>query len=111
MGAFLAFVAFGVLALLPWAALRSLDAAAPAAGHAALLGHHGLWVAVTTITDLGSPLAVDVVSVVAIVTFVVLRRPAAAIAVAVARLGELATGAIFKATVQRPRPDLLPHLT
>jgi undecaprenyl-diphosphatase len=106
-----AFVVLAVLADVPWPGLRRLDAVLPAAGHRLLPHDTGLRIVTRTVTDLGSPLAVDIVATVAVVSWLVARRWQAAVAVAVARLGELATESAAKAIVHRPRPDLLPRLT
>jgi undecaprenyl-diphosphatase len=63
------------------------------------------------ITDLGSPLAVDVVTLVAACCFALLRRAPLGLVVLLARFGELACGTVVKLLVERPRPDLLPRLT
>ncbi len=109
--ALVAFVVFAVLAEVPWPALRRLDALAPAAGHRLLSQDMGLRIVARTVTDLGSPLAVDIVAIVAAVALLVARRWRLAVAIAVARLGELATVSAVKVIVHRPRPDLLPQLT
>jgi undecaprenyl-diphosphatase len=105
------FAVFGVLAVLPWPALRHADAAAPTAGHRLLVHDTGLRVAALTVTDLGSPPAVDVVTVVLAIALVLTHRWPTAAVLAVARLGELVTAAAVKVAVHRPRPGLLPHLT
>jgi undecaprenyl-diphosphatase len=110
-GALAAFVVFAVLAEVPWPALRGLDALAPAAGHRLLLHDMSLRVAARTVTDLGSPLAVDIVAIIAAVAWLAARRWRPAVVVAVARLGELAAESAVKAIVHRPRPDLVPQLT
>lgn len=102
--------AFLVLAVVPWPPLRHVDAAAPAAGHAWLVHATVARDVTLVVTDLGSPVAVDVVTAVAIVVLLVLRRWRAAVVVAVARLGELVTETLLKIAVHRARPDLLPHL-
>lgn len=107
----LAVVVFLVLAVVPWPPLRQLDASAPAAGHAWLTHATAARVVARVVTDLGSPVAVDIVSLVAIVVLLVLRHWWAAVVVAVVRLGELATETLLKAAVHRARPGLFPQLT
>jgi undecaprenyl-diphosphatase len=111
LAALVVFVAGAVFAVVSWPPLRHLDTVAAASGHG-LLGHaRALRQATLIVTDLGSPLAVDVVTVVAAGVLLLAHRRRPAVAVAVARLGELATETATKAVVNRPRPDLLPHLT
>lgn len=105
------FVAFGVLAEVPWPWLRHVDAAAPAAGHAASLHHAVLRVVARVVTDLGSPTAVDVVAVAAAAWWAWRRQWWLVATMAVARLGELGVESLAKAVVGRPRPPLLPVLT
>jgi undecaprenyl-diphosphatase len=110
-GALTAFVVFAVLALVPWPALRGIDAHAPAAGHDLLVYDMGLRIVARTVTDLGSSIAVDIVAAVAAVVWLLARRWRLAVVLAVARLGELVTAWTVKTIVHRPRPDLVPQLT
>jgi hypothetical protein len=73
--ALLAFALFGVLALLPWPTLRHLDGQAPAAGDHLATRSPAIRTPALVITDLGSPLAADIVTVVAAGCFALLRRP------------------------------------
>lgn len=106
-----AVVVFLTLAVVPWPALRNLDAAAPAAGHAWLTHATAARVVARVVTDLGSPVAVNVIAAIAVIILLVVRRWRAAVLIAIARLGELATVSLLKVAVHRPRPDLLPQLT
>jgi undecaprenyl-diphosphatase len=110
-GALAAFVVFAVLAEVPLPALRHVDALAPTAGHRLLLHDSSLRIAARVVTDVGSPLAVDIVAAVAVAAWLIARHWRVAAVVAVARLGELATESAVKAIVHRPRPNLLPQLT
>lgn len=105
------FVACLVFAVVPWWPLRHLDVAAVTSGHRLLVDATALRAASLVVSDLGSPVAVDVVTVVAVVVLWLMHRRRAAVAVAVVRIGELATETVTKAIVARPRPDLTPHLT
>jgi undecaprenyl-diphosphatase len=111
VAAALVFVLCGVLATVPWPALRHLDAIAPSAGHRWSEATAGARVPAIVITTLGSPTAVDVVTVVVAVVLALRRRIRLAVVVVVARLGELGTESLAKLVVGRPRPDLLPVLT
>lgn len=110
VSAAVALVVLLVLAVVPWSALRHLDAAGPADGHALLVSETGARTAVRAVTDLGGSLVVDVVAAVAAGVLLLLRRWRAAVVVVVARLGELATVTLLKVAVDRMRPHLLPHL-
>lgn len=110
-GAAVALVMFLVLAVLPWESLRRADMAAPVAGHAWLVHAAAARAVVRVVTDLGSPVAVDVLAAAAVVVLLVVHRWRAAVVVAVVRLGELATESVLKAVVHRSRPGLLPQLT
>lgn len=105
------FVAFGVLATVPWGSLRHLDALAPAAGYGLSARDSVVRHVALVVTDLGSPLTADVVAVVAAVWWAVARRWRFVIAVVVARCGELACETVAKTVVGRPRPHLGPLLT
>lgn len=105
------FVVFGVLAEVPWPGLRHLDATAPALGHAAAVRDSPLRLIMRVVTDLGSPLTVDIVTVVVAGWWAVARRWRYVVAVVVTRLGELGCESAVKALVGRPRPGLLPELT
>jgi undecaprenyl-diphosphatase len=107
----LVFVLFGVLAVLPWSALRHADALGPSAGYGLARHAAGVRVPGIVVTDVGSSLVVDVVTVVAVVWLLLLRRLRFAMVVLVARAGELASGLVAKLVVGRERPDLLPRLT
>lgn len=111
VGAAAAVVVFLVLAVVPWPLMRHVDAAAPAAGHAWLVHAPAARAVALVVTDLGSPVAVDVLSGAVCVVLLVLRRWRAAAVVAAARLGELATTSVLKVAVHRPRPELFPRLT
>jgi undecaprenyl-diphosphatase len=111
MAAALAFVLFGVLAEVPWQPLRHLDALAPAAGHRSAVDHSALRDPALVVTDLGSPLVVDIVAVLAAMALLLARRWRQALVVAIARLGALTCESLAKVIVGRPRPDLVPSLT
>jgi undecaprenyl-diphosphatase len=107
----LVFVLCGVLATVSWPALRHLDALAPSAGHRWSMATAAVRVPAKVITTLGSPTAVDVVTVLAAGFLLLRKKIRLAIVVVVARLGELGTESLAKLVVGRPRPDLLPVLT
>jgi undecaprenyl-diphosphatase len=110
-GSALLFVAFGVLATVPWPGLRAVDTFVSTAGYHLALHHSAVRAVALVVTDLGSPLAVDVVAVLAVGCLLLLRRRRLAVVVAVARLGELACESAAKVLVGRARPDLTPPLT
>jgi membrane-associated phospholipid phosphatase len=110
-GAALLFVAFGVLATVPWRGLRAVDSLVSTSGYHVALHHPVVRAVALVVTDLGSPVAVDVVAALAAGCLLLLRRRRQAVVVAVARLGELACESAAKELVGRARPDLLPALT
>lgn len=105
------FVLFGVLAEAPWTGLRHLDEIAPADGYRLSSHTAGLRIPVLVITNLGSPLAVDVATVLTAVWLLLVRRWRLAAVILVARFGELACESLAKLVAARPRPHLLPTLT
>jgi undecaprenyl-diphosphatase len=107
----LVFVLCGVLATVSWPALRHLDALAPSDGHRWSMATTAVRVPAKVITTLGSPTAVDVVTVLAAGFLLLRKKIRLAIVVVVARLGELGTESLAKLVVGRPRPDMLPVLT
>lgn len=111
IGALVVFLLFAVLAVIRWHALRQLDAWAPAAGHAAALRSGVLRGVAKVITDLGSPLAVDIVGLLAVAWWAWRRKWWWVAAVLVARGGEQALESLAKAVVGRARPHLAPLLT
>lgn len=99
-----AFVALWLLVGLRWGPLLRLDTRAVTGAHGFAL-HHSWSPAVSRIvTDLGSPIAVDVVTVVAAVLALARRWIATAIVIAAARLGELASVTVVKQVAERARP-------
>jgi membrane-associated phospholipid phosphatase len=110
-GAALVFVVFGVLATLPWHALRTVDTLGSTSGYHLALHSAAVRSVALVVTDLGSPVAVDVVAVLAVGCLLVLRRGRQAAVVALARLGELACESAAKVLVGRARPALTPPLT
>jgi len=109
--ALVVFVLFGVLAKVPWPGLRHLDALAPANGYRLSSHSAAVRIPALVITNLGSPLAVDIVTVLAAIWLSLVRRRRLVVVVLVARLGELACESLAKLVIGRPRPHLLPLLT
>jgi membrane-associated phospholipid phosphatase len=110
-GGVLLFAVFGVLATVRWPGLRAVDISVSAAGYQWALHHAVVRGVALVVTDLGSPLAVDVVAVLAAGGLLLLRRRRLATVVAVARLGELVCESVAKVLVARARPDLVHPLT
>jgi undecaprenyl-diphosphatase len=98
------FVVLGLLVAGHWAPLISLDVRLDTAVHGTVLANGWLRSLALVVTDLGSPVAVDVVAVVAAVWLLVARRAPDAAAVVVARLVELGIETAVKALVNRSRP-------
>jgi undecaprenyl-diphosphatase len=105
------FVLLGVLAKVPWTGLRHLDTIASADGYRLSSHNAAVRIPALVITWLGSPLAVDIVTVLAAAWLSLVRRWRLAAVVLVARSGELACESLAKLVVGRPRPHLLPMLT
>jgi undecaprenyl-diphosphatase len=98
------FVVLGLLVAGHWAPLLGVDTRLDTAVHGAVLAHGWLRSVALVVTDLGSPVAVDVVAVVAAVALLVARRVPDAVAVVVARVVELGIETAVKALVNRGRP-------
>jgi undecaprenyl-diphosphatase len=98
------FVVLGVLVAGRWAPLVDLDIRLDAAVHGTVLANGWLRTFALVVTDLGSPVAVDVVAVGAAVALLVARRVPDAVAVVVARFVELGIETAVKALVDRGRP-------
>jgi membrane-associated phospholipid phosphatase len=90
-----------------WAPLSVGDQIADGAAHIDVLTQPWLLVAARTATAIGSPVVVDVVTVVVGLTLLVTGFWRAAMLVVVARVGELACESVVKVLLARPRPALL----
>jgi undecaprenyl-diphosphatase len=84
--------------------LVALDHLIVAITNAALVAHPGLITATRIVTDLGSPVSVDVLTGVAVVLMLVRRRVRAAVYLVVVRVVELAIETGLKYAIDRPRP-------
>jgi membrane-associated phospholipid phosphatase len=98
------FVVLGLLVAGRWGPLVDLDIRLDAAVHGTVLANGWLRTLALAVTDLGSPVAVDVVAVGAAVALLVARRVPDAVAVVVARFVELGIETAVKALVDRGRP-------
>lgn len=98
------FVALWVLVGIRWAPLLSLDGRAVAGAHGITVDHPWLTTVSRVVTDLGSPLTVDIVAAVLAIVALAARRITAAVVIIVARLGELGTVAVVKLVADRLRP-------
>lgn len=98
------FVVLGVLVASRWGPLVTLDTRLDDAVHRTVLADGWLRSLAVVVTNLGSPVAVDVVAVVAAAALLVARRVPEAVAVVVARLVELGIETVVKALVNRSRP-------
>lgn len=103
-GAFAVFLVLLALVAGHWTPLDTVDIRIVTAAHRAALGNGWLRAAARIVSDVGSPVGVDVAAGVAAVVFLVARRMTAVVAVVVARLGELGTETAVKALVERARP-------
>lgn len=98
------FVVLGLLVAGRWGPLVDLDIRLDAAVHGTVLANGWLRTLALVVTDLGSPVAVDIVAVGAAVALLVARRVPDAVAVVVARFVELGIETAVKALVDRGRP-------
>lgn len=105
------FVALWVLVGVRWEPLLALDIRLVTGGDRLALEHGWLRSACLVVTDLGSPVAVDIVGAVAAIVALTRRWYAAAIAIVVARLGELGTETVVKVLADRSRPSVAQPLT
>lgn len=101
-----AFVALAVLVALRWSPLISVDQVGELAAHRDVLAHPWLLAGAGVITTIGSPLAVDVVTVVVGLVLLVGRRIRAVVYLLVTRVVELGVDTGVKQMVHRPRPTL-----
>lgn len=111
VGGALVVVVLAVLVAARWAPLVALDHATDAGVHPDVLGSPALLDTAWTFTTIGSPVAVDAVTLVGAVGLVLARRWRAAAVVVVARVGELACETALKHLLARPRPALVPPIT
>jgi undecaprenyl-diphosphatase len=98
------YVALAVLVAVRWGPLVSWDTWLVADAHRAALDSGGLRGVARVVSDVGSPVGVDIVAAVAAIALAVLRRMSAVVAVVLARLGELGIETVTKVLVARPRP-------
>jgi membrane-associated phospholipid phosphatase len=101
-----AFVALAVLVALRWGPLISVDQVGELAAHRDVLAHPWLLAGAGVATTIGSPLAVDVVTVVVGLVLLVGRRIRAVVYLLVTRIVELGVETGLKQVVHRPRPTL-----
>lgn len=94
-----------------WAPLEAADARVVLAGGAAMAARPGAVTVAIAVTNVGSPVAVDVFTAVAVVVLLLRRRTRDAAYVAVVRVAALGVETALKNAVARPRPDLVPPLT
>ena len=99
-----AFIALAVLVALRWSPLIRVDQAEELAAHRDALAHPWLRAGAVVVTTIGSPLAVDVVTVVVGLILLVGRRVRAVLYLLVVRLVELGVETGVKQVMHRPRP-------
>ncbi|HEY1572077.1 MAG TPA: phosphatase PAP2 family protein [Pseudonocardiaceae bacterium] len=99
------FVTLWVLVGIRWAPLVSIDDRAVAGAHGLAVDHAWLATVSRVVTDLGSPVAADIVTAVAAVVALVWRHVVVAVVIVGARLGELGTVAVVKLVADRARPS------
>jgi undecaprenyl-diphosphatase len=93
-----------------WPPLEAADAHVLAAG-AAMAAHGGAVAVSIAVTDLGSPVAVDVFTAVAVAVLLLRRRTRDAAYLLLVRVAALGVETTLKNLLERPRPDIVPPLT
>ena len=86
--------------------LLRIDNATVLAANALAAAHADLGTAATALSDIGSPVAVDMVVGVLVLTLLWRRRVRAALYVLLVRLVELAIETVVKVLIDRPRPTV-----
>jgi membrane-associated phospholipid phosphatase len=99
-----AFVVLAILVALRWSPLISIDQTEELAAHRDVLTHPWLLAGAGVATTIGSPQAVDVVTVVVGLILLVGRRIRAVLYLLVVRVVELGVETGVKQVVHRPRP-------
>jgi membrane-associated phospholipid phosphatase len=94
-----------------WAPLEAVDARVVLAADTAMAAHPGAVAATIAVTDVGSPVAVNVFTAVAVVVLLLRRRARDAAYVLLVRLVALGVETALKNTLARPRPDVHPLTT
>jgi membrane-associated phospholipid phosphatase len=94
-----------------WAPLEAVDARVVLAADTAMAVRAGAVAATIAVTDVGSPVAVDVFTAVAVVVLLLRRRARDAAYVLLVRLVALGVETALKNGLARPRPDVHPLTT
>ena len=87
-----------------WAPLEAVDARVVLAADTAMAAHAGAVAATIAVTDVGSPVAVDVFTAVAVVVLLLRRRARDAAYVLLVRLVALGVETTLKNALARPAP-------
>ena len=106
-----AFATLAALIAAGSADLRRIDDTTVLAANALAAADADLRTAALVLSDIGSPVAVDVAVAVVVLTLLWRHRARAALYVLLVRLVELATETLVKATIDRPRPTVPVVLT
>ena len=106
IGLLVAFAVLGVLVVLRWPPILERDLATDVAVHAVVLREHLLLTAAVIVTNAGSPVSVNIITVLVAGLLLYRRRMGAAVYLAAARLLELGVETAVKHLVGRPRPVL-----
>jgi undecaprenyl-diphosphatase len=94
-----------------WAPLEATDARVVLAADTAMAIRTGAVTVAIAVTDMGSPVAVDVFTAVAVVVLLLRRRGREALYVLLVRVVALGVETALKNTLARPRPDVHPLTT
>jgi undecaprenyl-diphosphatase len=94
-----------------WAPLEAADARVVLAADAAMAARAGAVAVVIAVTDVGSPVAVNVFTAVAVVVLLLHHRRREAVYLVLVRLVALGVETALKNALARPRPDVAPLTT
>lgn len=94
-----------------WTPLEAADADVLLAASAAMTAHAGAVAVAIVVSDVGSPVAVDVFTSVVVVVLLLRHRTRDAAYLAVVCVTTLGVETALKNVVARPRPTIVPHLT
>jgi undecaprenyl-diphosphatase len=106
VGLLMVFAVLAALVVLRWPPMVALDLAGDLAPHAVVLREHLLVTVVTVVTDAGSPVSVNIITVLVAGYLLYRRRIGAAAYLVVARFVALGVQTAVKDLIARPRPAL-----
>lgn len=106
VGLLVAFLGLTALVATRWPPLVALDLASDLAPHAAVVRDHPLLTVATVVTDAGSPVGVNIITVLLAAALLYRQRVDLAVYLVAARFVALGVQTAVKVLVARPRPTL-----